>query len=213
MTTSQLPASSLSQTATNPIDNELIVNLIAAGHAQGEQLLYQSYSRGLRFLAARYCPEHAEDCMHDAILAAIEQIKAGKLQIPGALPGYLAIILKRAAWSKNAELKRRVGNEDTFDLVVSTKAEDRPDPERSLEIQERTRLMRKGLERLKPAQREILTRFYVQGQKPEQICREMNLTATQFRLMKSRSKQVLEKSVTQTIRTTSLRARAAAMVS
>jgi DNA-directed RNA polymerase specialized sigma24 family protein len=73
--------------------------------------------------------------------------------------------------------------------------------------------MRKGLERLKPAQREILTRFYVQGQKPEQIRREMNLTATQFRLMKSRSKQVLEKSVTQTIRTTSLRARAAAMVS
>jgi DNA-directed RNA polymerase specialized sigma subunit len=36
--------------------------------------------------------------------------------------------------------------------------------------------------------REILTRFYLYEQTQEQICDEMNLTETQFRLLKSRAK-------------------------
>jgi RNA polymerase sigma-70 factor (ECF subfamily) len=36
--------------------------------------------------------------------------------------------------------------------------------------------------------REILTRFYLMEQAPEEICREMNLSETQFRLLKSRAK-------------------------
>jgi DNA-directed RNA polymerase specialized sigma24 family protein len=36
--------------------------------------------------------------------------------------------------------------------------------------------------------REILTRFYLYEQPQEQICEEMNLTETQFRLLKSRAK-------------------------
>jgi DNA-directed RNA polymerase specialized sigma24 family protein len=36
--------------------------------------------------------------------------------------------------------------------------------------------------------RDILTRFYLHGQSQEQICDEMNLTETQFRLLKSRAK-------------------------
>jgi RNA polymerase sigma-70 factor (ECF subfamily) len=36
--------------------------------------------------------------------------------------------------------------------------------------------------------REILTRFYLDEQTQEQICGEMNLTETQFRLLKSRAK-------------------------
>jgi DNA-directed RNA polymerase specialized sigma24 family protein len=36
--------------------------------------------------------------------------------------------------------------------------------------------------------REVLVRFYLQEQSPGQICRDMRLTATQFRLTKSRAK-------------------------
>ena len=36
--------------------------------------------------------------------------------------------------------------------------------------------------------REILTRFYLREQSQEQICEDMNLTETQFRLLKSRAK-------------------------
>jgi len=39
------------------------------------------------------------------------------------------------------------------------------------------------------ADREILIRFYLRGQEPEEICRELGLTANQFRLRKSRAKR------------------------
>jgi DNA-directed RNA polymerase specialized sigma24 family protein len=48
--------------------------------------------------------------------------------------------------------------------------------------------MRSVLMRLTPKDREILTRFYLQEQPQEQICQEMKLTETQFRLLKSRAK-------------------------
>ena len=37
--------------------------------------------------------------------------------------------------------------------------------------------------------REILTRFYILEQTQQQICAEMDLNETQFRLLKSRAKQ------------------------
>ena len=36
--------------------------------------------------------------------------------------------------------------------------------------------------------REVLIRFYLQEQLPEQICQELGITETQFRLIKSRAK-------------------------
>ena len=48
--------------------------------------------------------------------------------------------------------------------------------------------VRRYLAVLPEKDREILTRFYVQGQSPEQIQRELNLSPTQFRLTKSRAK-------------------------
>ena len=45
------------------------------------------------------------------------------------------------------------------------------------------------LDRLGEKDREILTRFFVQAQSQDQICAEMSLTETQFRLLKSRAKE------------------------
>jgi DNA-directed RNA polymerase specialized sigma24 family protein len=36
--------------------------------------------------------------------------------------------------------------------------------------------------------RDILTRFYLHEQSQEQICQDMNISETQFRLLKSRAK-------------------------
>ena len=40
-----------------------------------------------------------------------------------------------------------------------------------------------------------MTRFYLQEEQANQICTEMNLTATQFRIFKSRAKAVLTRVV------------------
>jgi len=171
---------------------ESIVNLILSGDPKGDELLYSTFARGLRFLAWKHCPEHAEDCMHDTILTVSRQIKQGQLKAPSALPGYLNIVLKRAAWNKKVESERQGGNSEVFETVVQTRSDDRANPERLLEIEERARILREGLKSLKAHEQEILVRFYLKGQSQEFICQEMELTDTQFRLHKSRSKQKLE---------------------
>jgi DNA-directed RNA polymerase specialized sigma24 family protein len=48
--------------------------------------------------------------------------------------------------------------------------------------------MKSALADLGQRDRDILVRFYLKEQSQEQICREMSLTETQFRLLKSRAK-------------------------
>jgi DNA-directed RNA polymerase specialized sigma subunit len=48
-------------------------------------------------------------------------------------------------------------------------------------------VVKKVLEKLCERDRDILIRFYYKEQDSEHICREMHLTATQFRLFKSRA--------------------------
>ncbi len=55
-------------------------------------------------------------------------------------------------------------------------------------LEERVHLMQKVLRGISSRDREILTRFYLYEQTQEQICEEMSLTQTQFRLLKSRAK-------------------------
>jgi DNA-directed RNA polymerase specialized sigma subunit len=55
-------------------------------------------------------------------------------------------------------------------------------------FQQRNQLIQRVLGELSKRDREILTRFYLYEQTQEQICAEMSLTETQFRLLKSRAK-------------------------
>jgi DNA-directed RNA polymerase specialized sigma24 family protein len=48
--------------------------------------------------------------------------------------------------------------------------------------------MKSALDALSQRDREILVRFYLKEQPQEKICEEMDLTETQFRLLKSRAK-------------------------
>jgi RNA polymerase sigma factor (sigma-70 family) len=172
--------------------SERIVSLIQQGNPQGEELLYHTFARGLRYLATRHCPAYAEDCVQDTVMTVICQIRAGQLQTPAALPGYLNIVLKRTAWNKKLQAERVETHPEVFCGVIATRSDARENPEERLQLQDRTRVLREALSQLKPQERELLTRFYLQEQTPEQICEEMGLTETQFRLNKSRSKKKLE---------------------
>jgi RNA polymerase sigma-70 factor (ECF subfamily) len=67
-------------------------------------------------------------------------------------------------------------------------AEPCKNPESEIISRERAAIGRKALLSLPPRNREILSRFYLKEQTQEQICREMKLTETQFRLGKSSAK-------------------------
>ncbi|MBV9677936.1 MAG: sigma-70 family RNA polymerase sigma factor, partial [Acidobacteriaceae bacterium] len=67
-------------------------------------------------------------------------------------------------------------------------ADRKQNPEQEAIIRQKAELMKSALEGLSKRDRDILVRFYLQEQPQEQICREMSLTETQFRLLKSRAK-------------------------
>jgi RNA polymerase sigma factor (sigma-70 family) len=146
----------------------------------------------MKFMAIRKLgPEDGLDCFHDTMLVLIRRIREGALQEAAALFGYARTILIREI-SEHLEKRRRLATVDDFDAVSFAIADPQASAEANLEAGQRVEAMRRGLEALRPKEREILTRFYLQEQSADEIQQEMNLTATQFRLLKSRSKQKLE---------------------
>jgi RNA polymerase sigma factor (sigma-70 family) len=67
-------------------------------------------------------------------------------------------------------------------------ADPRGNPEEAAIFRQRVDLIRRVLGELAERDREILTRFYLHEESQEEICSEMALTETQFRLLKSRAK-------------------------
>ncbi len=67
-------------------------------------------------------------------------------------------------------------------------ADGKDDPYKILAAAEQQALLIRALGLLHPRQREVLRRFYLFEESKEEICASMNLTETQFRLLKSRAK-------------------------
>lgn len=173
-------------------DAETIVRLIQAGDPRGEELLYAVFTRGLRYLAIRKVGyEQADECVHDTFIALAKKIREGALREPAALLKYARTILERMI--VDIHLERRKWRADVdFDYLALTRADDAPSPEKAYESSTRTEIMKHALQQLRPKEREILVRFYLEEQDQERIRREMKLSHTQYRLLKSRSKSKLE---------------------
>jgi RNA polymerase sigma-70 factor, ECF subfamily len=103
------------------------------------------------------------------------------------LMGFIRTIVKRqiAAHIDNAVQCRR----DFQDLEPGGSLPDeRESPEDTAISLQRVEIMETVLRSLSRRDREILTRFYLMEQTQEEICAEMDLSDTQFRLLKSRAK-------------------------
>ena len=170
---------------------ELMVGLIQQGDPQGEELLYATLARGMRYLAIQKLGVDGDDCFHEVFLALIQRIREGGLREPAALFAYARTILVREIMDR-LQKRRKWKMEPDFDLATTNKPDAAPTPEKAYELQCRVQIMHEGLKALRPQEREILVRFYLESQDPETICREMILTPTQYRLLKNRSKQKLE---------------------
>jgi RNA polymerase sigma factor (sigma-70 family) len=101
--------------------------------------------------------------------------------------GFVRTIVRRqvAAHIDKVVQSRR----DQLDMESTVRiADPRGNPEDAAIFHQRNELIQRVLQELGKRDREILTRFYLREQSQEQICAEMSLTETQFRLLKSRAK-------------------------
>lgn len=170
------------------IDWQALVQQIKAGKDEGMEQLYKLFSRGIRFYLCRQLgPQELEDKVHDTFLIVVNAIKRGDLREPERLMGFVRTVVRRqvAAYIEQAVQTRREQAELESGIAV---ADRRQNPEQEAMIKQKAALMKTALNALSARDRDILIRFYLEEQPQEQICREMSLTETQFRLLKSRAK-------------------------
>ena len=165
-----------------------LVERIRLERTDGMEELYQLFSRGIRFYLCRHLgPQELDDKVHDTFVVVVQAIRRGELREPERLMGFVRTIVRRqvAAHIDRAVHNRREQAE--FDSTVRV-VDPRGDPEEAAMFRQRIGLIRQVLGELSARDREILTRFYIDEQSQDQICSEMGLTETQFRLLKSRAK-------------------------
>jgi RNA polymerase sigma-70 factor (ECF subfamily) len=166
----------------------VLVDQIKAGEETGMEHLYRLFSRGIRYYLCRQIgPQELDDRVHDTFLIVVKAIQHGDLREPERLIGFVRTVVHRqvAGYIEKAVHTRR----DYTDVETGIPIADRnQNPEQQAMAKEKVELMKTALESLSPRNREILVRYYLKEQSREQICREMSLTETQFRLTKSRAK-------------------------
>jgi RNA polymerase sigma factor (sigma-70 family) len=165
-----------------------LVERIRAGDPAGMEQLYGVFVKGVRFFLWRQLgPQDLDDKVHDVFLIITQSIQRGELREPDRLMGYVRTVVRRqvAAHIDSAVHARR--NQQSIDPAM-TLSDHQPDPERRVIEREGQDVALRMLNSLPKRDREVLVRFYLQEQTAEEICRDLNLTETQFRLIKSRAK-------------------------
>jgi RNA polymerase sigma factor (sigma-70 family) len=165
-----------------------LVDRIQAGDPAGMEQLYAVFVKGVRFFLWRQLgPQDLDDKVHDVFLIITQSIRRGELRDPERLMGYVRTVVRRqvAAHIDSAVNARR--NQQSIDPSL-TLSDHQPDPERRAIEKENQDVALRMLGGLPKRDREVLIRFYLQEQSAEEICRDLKLTETQFRLIKSRAK-------------------------
>lgn len=165
-----------------------LVERIQADDPSGMEDLYRVFSHGIRFYLCRQLgSQDLDDRLHDIFLTITQSIRRGDLREPERLMGYVRTVLRRHVASEIESIVQSRSNHADLDTGIRL-ADRRPNPESSAIRRENQDLAMRVLNSLKRRDREVLIRFYLKEQEPGDICRDLALSATQFRLIKSRAK-------------------------
>jgi DNA-directed RNA polymerase specialized sigma24 family protein len=142
--------------------------------------LHEWLNRGRFKLFGDLRPWDQQDAVEETFIRTLEF--ADKIRDPGALYGACSTIGLRVRAQRVTEYirERRSAAPGVVPLI-------RWHPERQLFERDRRAGALLALRSLRASEREILLRFYFKGQTAEQIQLEMQLSATQFRLRKTRA--------------------------
>jgi RNA polymerase sigma factor (sigma-70 family) len=169
---------------------ERLVARLQDGDATAMEELYRVFSGGIRmFIARNLGSQEIDDRVHDTFVIVVEAIRNGEIREAERLMGFVRTVVRRqvANYVKKSIHQRR--DRRCIDDDEAGFLQDRNiSPEEAVIEGQQARLMERVLSELNEKQREVLVRFYLREQPADQICREMNLTETQFRLLKSRAK-------------------------
>jgi RNA polymerase sigma factor (sigma-70 family) len=175
---------------SSPASCRELVSRIEKRNPAALEELYGMVKNFTYFLMRQLGPDDLQDSVHDVYVTVAEAITAGKLRDPERLRAFLTTVTRFYTYS---QIERRVQGRNRFTGLdgMAVDVADATNLETGLYNRQRVTFVRDILLQMPALDREILRRFYLQEQSKEQICREMRLTPTQFRNMKSQAKLAL----------------------
>lgn len=175
-----------SQAKTNDI-----VEMIRGGHPAGLEQLYAMARNFTFFIMRQLGSDDLQDKVHDIFVTAATAISAGKLRDSERLTPFLTTLTRFYTYG---QIDRRVVRRKYVTPLEHANIPDRRmNLENSVYKKQKMLIVRDILNAMPKRDRDVLERFYVLEQTKEQICQEMNLTPTQFRLLKSKAKSTFAK--------------------
>lgn len=173
-------------------DLVVMVAGVYAAEPQAEADLYSLVVRvSSRILGRAVCYEDVIDVQHDIYMAVFQRIKAGGIRAPEAIIGFISVVTNRAVcqYIEVRVKSRKVRSFDDRILGDTINPADTAASPESCAIHDQTwEIVHQTLSEIRECEREILTRYYLQEQSVAEICSEMEITETRFRLLKSRAK-------------------------
>jgi RNA polymerase sigma factor (sigma-70 family) len=154
--------------------------MIALDSAAIEEEIY-TFARSLRpRISSSIGWDAAEDILHDAALAAIEAVRSSGIE--SNVEGWIRTVIRRKVSEALAQSHRELA------LLEGGGAYRSASLEQMALSREEMRQAREVLRTLPYEDRELLRRFYLEDESEAEICRDMGLSATQFRIRKWRAK-------------------------
>jgi len=165
---------------------------ITAGDRAAENELVQRTRFALwMVLVKRGCSrEEAEDLAQEALIVALRRLRAGEIDDPTRISGYLlrtAIYMHRGNQRRLSE-SRTVYEAESLEQFADEKA----DPLAELDRSQRQNLLRQALSWLgQPRDRELLRRHYLMEEEKAEVCARLDLSMDHFDRVLHRAKQRL----------------------
>jgi RNA polymerase sigma-70 factor (ECF subfamily) len=157
-----------------------LVDRIRRGDKEAENVLVQSYSRGVSFIIREkvHNVTDVEELAQQTFMIAIEKIRLGAVREPERLAGYICGIAGKLAWVhlKKTQLRNLTRIDDIAPVVDSKRG-----PFEQLLRKEEAEIVRQVIRELRmPRDREIITRYYLHDEDRKSICASLSLTSVQF---------------------------------
>ena len=163
-------------------------SLVAGIRAGDEAAISELYRnlKGLRWYMYRQIGDIAEDEYHGIMADLVAQIQRGDLRNPEALAGYARTMAHHRIAARIQAIRR--AREQDINVEFVPLRDHAPNPEEAVIHRERLEIAKRILEALPERDRAVLIRFYLDGEPAPEIQKDLELTETQFRLIKSRAK-------------------------
>ena len=163
-----------------------LVERVQARQTTALEELYALVKNFTFFLMRQLGAEDLQDKVHDVFLTVTQAILSGKLRDPERLIPFLTTVARFYTYN---QIERRISRRRVGCLSDGMNPPDaRVNLENNAYQQQRVQIAHEILSAMPRRDRDVLNRFYLEEQSKEQICDEMNLTPTQFRLLKSKAK-------------------------